>query len=457
MSFQSENDELLKFLLNERFFKVWQSPDHSETSLWQTAQMELFLTNQCNQNCAYCYLHENENLYPSSATKPEKILENLPLICQWIYDNNYDISNIALFGGEIWHTSLGLDVLDILKMWLKKGMKVRNFTLPTNGSFLLDANTTQIIQNYIDDFSELGSYLDISLSIDGKVIDNLERPRKDKCLYSDKFYDAAFTFAYHNKIGFHPMVAAPTAKYWQENFKWWKQKCEEYNMNPYEAVMMLEVRNDDWNDETRAEYANFLHYLLEDFYKNSPYNNPKDFSALLCGHPAQNEQFNYLPFLLTPPVDAFTCTLPLQLCIRVGDLAIAPCHRLAYEHLLYGYFVKDNTTNQIVDIKENNLYMAERCLYISNSAATPGCDACAYNKLCLRGCGGSQYENTGDPFFPVKGVCALEKEKINIIIKFYQSHGIIDVLENIPVEHPDYHSAYAILEPIYAIQETQSN
>lgn len=453
MTFQQENDKFLKFLLNERFFKVWRSPDYSDKSLWAATQLELFLTNQCNQNCSYCYLYDNDNLYPKIAASSEKVLENLQLICRWIYENEYDIPNVALFSGEIWHMNFGWKVLGILQYWLEQGMKVRNFTLPTNGSFLLDKNVAQVIQNYCNNFLALGSHLDISFSIDGKIVDNLIRPRKSQNTYTDEFYDAIFTFAYHNDATFHPMVAASTVKYWKENFQWWKQKCEEYNMNVYHEVMMLEVRNDDWTEANIKDYVDFLEFLLDDFYQHSSYNSDEAFTRLLCGGSIHNEKFSYLPFLLTPADDTFSCTLPIQLCLRVGDLSVAPCHRLAYEHLLYGTLKTDEKHEHIIDLIENNAYMAQRCLYVNNSAATPGCDNCAYNQLCLHGCGGAQYEATGDPFFPIKSVCMLEKAKINALIDYYQIKGIISKLENIPIEDINYHSAYNILEPIYAIKK----
>jgi len=38
--------------------------------------------------------------------------------------------------------------------------------------------------------------------------------------------------------------------------------------------------------------------------------------------------------------------------VRLGDLAICPCHRQAYDEYLYGHFVVEN--NRITGIKANN-------------------------------------------------------------------------------------------------------
>jgi len=42
-----------------------------------------------------------------------------------------------------------------------------------------------------------------------------------------------------------------------------------------------------------------------------------------------------------------------MICVRLGDLAICPCHRTSYDKYLLGKFeVKDN---QIIGIKANNV------------------------------------------------------------------------------------------------------
>ena len=90
---------------------------------------------------------------------------------------------------------------------------------------------------------------------------------------------------------------------------------------------------------------------------------------------------------------------------------------------------------------------------MSNIYATPHCDTCVYNKFCIKGCAGSQYENTGDLFFPIPSVCKLEKAKISTTINYYQKNGIIDYYKNLPIDHFMYSSASRLLGEIYAIQK----
>ena len=109
--FEKEQDELLKFVLDERFFKVWTTPEDKtaeELSLWGDTSLELYLTSTCNQKCEYCYLVKYD-LYPQEYNKPEIIMKNLEIIYNWILDNNYYIRETEFFSGEIWHTKFGLD------------------------------------------------------------------------------------------------------------------------------------------------------------------------------------------------------------------------------------------------------------------------------------------------------------------------------------------------------------
>ena len=71
--FQQDNNELLNFILTERFFKNWKLPPATITnksgqiiggadiSSVSSSNLELFLTSHCNQACEYCYLHKYEN------------------------------------------------------------------------------------------------------------------------------------------------------------------------------------------------------------------------------------------------------------------------------------------------------------------------------------------------------------------------------------------------------------
>lgn len=248
--FQKEQDHLLKTVLNLRFFNPWSFDYWDEYALSNDANLEIYITNVCNLHCEYCYLQRFDALYPKDLRDPQLILHNLSLLYDWIMENNFRIPKCEFFSGEIWHTQLGRDVLQLTYDYLRKGMRIDWFMIASNCTFVRKDETLQPIQHYIDLFQEIGHSLVFSISTDGLVIDTANRPPRDSNLiYEDEvFYDLLFSFAKHNGFGFHPMLAASTIHLWIENLQWWQKKLKEYDLNPW-GLMTLEVRNDDWTDE----------------------------------------------------------------------------------------------------------------------------------------------------------------------------------------------------------------
>ncbi len=439
--YEKEQDELLTFLLESRFFNNWKNQElpSDVNPLSNATQIEFFITPTCNQKCEYCYLVKYDELYPHSINTKDNIFKNLNSVLNWIKENDFYISNIDLFSGEIWHLKLGQDFLTCLYDFCKKNPGyIGAFSIPSNGSFLLKDENFFIIQNFIDKFKKIGVDLCFSLSIDGKIIENKMRPLNSGENKEDDFYERAFLFARHNDFGFHPMVSAQSVKYWIENYQWWEEKFKEYDMNIY-SLMMLEVRNADWTDESINDYNIFMNYLIEDLAKKCNYNSELMAKALFNFPKRQNEIIpnltvsNYTPYGLNLSSSYPGCTIPSHLCIRLGDLAICPCHRTSYEKNIYGYFKTDDS-NKIIGIKANNPYLATRILFGDNTICNPKCDVCKFNAFCLKGCFGAQMEYNNDPFMPIPVVCKFFEFKLNNLIRLYEKYGIIDYLKQLARE-----------------------
>jgi radical SAM protein with 4Fe4S-binding SPASM domain len=230
------------------------------------------------------------------------------------------------------------------------------------------------------------------------------------------------------------MISAIDIDKWIENYKWWDMMCKKYNMDVDEVVMTLEVRNNDWTDEALQHYCNYMDFLLENF-KEKYNNNVVSMTDSLFSLSGQGGGY-----VVYAPAEAETflgCTISNSLTVRIGDLAICPCHRTAYNKFLYGFF-KQNENGRIVDIQAVNPQMAARVLYSNLQLSSFGCDACQYVDYCLRGCLGSQYENMNDPFMPISGVCKLFKTKWSHLVKRFNEYGIIDYLQTISPYHPSY-------------------
>lgn len=447
-----ENNDLLKFMLNERYFKPWSDPSIREresyerrNSLLDEANLEIYITSTCNQNCEYCYLQKNKaGLYPQEYDKPELILQNLQSLIDWFIENDYFIPNVELYSGEIWHTKFGLDILEILYQSIDKGFTPDVIMIPSNCSFLRDKVQTGYIERYIRNFDKKGVRLAFSISVDGQPIEDMNRPLRDGSSKQDDFYERMFLFAYQYNFYFHPMVSAHSVHKWIENHKWWVENCKKYDIDPDKCIMMLEVRNDEWTDETIKYYNDFMNYLIDRFLKEI--GTIKDFSDFIVTEPNRKIQHitGYVPYLLGESDSFAGCSVCNALTIRLGDMAICPCHRTAYNKYLYGHFVLDEN-HKIIDITANNFYMAERILFGNNNLLHFGCDTCVFNEVCLKGCYGSQLEATGDPFIPAKSVCKFFKAKFMNLINKYEEIGLWDTLEQISPYAVGYQRAQCLL------------
>lgn len=457
-TFEQEQNELLKFILNERYFKVWQNNKNISTetelnrSLANNSNLELFITPTCNQHCEYCYLVKYENeLYPHDINNQSNILHNIDIFLNWCIEQQFYIPSIDLFTGEIWHTQFGLNVLELIYQKILKGLQASVITIPSNCSFLLDKEQTFKIQHYIDLFAKYNITLQFSISVDGAIIEQQSRPLNNNVVKSDEFYENMFLFAQHNNFYFHPMVSAKNVKYWIENYKWWEMMHKKYNyLSARETLMMLEVRNADWTDEAIQDYKNFIDFLMTDVY-NMVNQDSKELTQIVLNAKDYPITSSYLPWNLNFMTTFMGCSSSNTLTIRAGDLAICPCHRTSYNKFLYGKFIVDN--DKIVDIEANNVQAAIRMLLSNNNLCSFRCDTCPINPICIKGCFGSQLENTGDPFMPVPNVCHFFEEKYKFLIQEYRKFGIIDCLEEISVYNPTFLTMHSLLKTIYKLED----
>ena len=436
--YKKQNDDFLKFLITERFIKPWTEGDFENyKSLSSVSRLELFITSSCNQKCEYCYLCKYEDsLYPKEIREQETILKNLQIFLNFLLENKVKIYSADLFSGEIWHTDFGLKVLELIYEYLMKGLQIRQFIVASNCSFIESKQHFFKIQKYIKLYREIGSSLDFSISIDGKINEDISRQLKNG-QRDEEFYDKLFSFAAYNHFGFHPMISACTIENAKENYLWFKNECKKHDLNFYNAVMFLEVRNNDWTKEKLEHYADFLKFYIDHVIDAFPDNKIDGFVEYLTGINKYNFGEHYVPFnIITQKLYAAGCSISDTLTVRLGDLSICPCHRLSYSEYNYGKFVvKDN---KIVDIESNNIYMANRILMANNDLCHSECDCCIYNDFCLKGCFGCQLEEENDPFMPIESVCNMLKTKIDVTIEHFEQRGIIKKLEEIPNTDPRY-------------------
>ena len=287
--------------------------------------------------------------------------------------------------------------------------------IPSNCSFVNDEVKVKKIEEYCIKFFVQGVRLGFSVSYDGAIVEKENRPFTlnqdyDEEVYANKIFDFVDTI----KTGFHPMIAACTIEKQIENFDWWVKKCKEKNWDPIFQVMLLEVRNDDWDKEKITHYVKWLNHIVSYTYDNLIDRDSNKIRALI----GEEEGFlnNYIPFVLRLNTQ-ISCNLIHHHIVRLGDLAIVPCHRLAYDKLLYGKYKVEN--DEIVGVKALNLNFAFQNLLLNNNGYLK-CDRCLIKNVCPGQCHGSAFESTKESFYPIECVCDLEKAKFCYLLLYLE-------------------------------------
>ena len=403
-TFQEENNKLINSFLNHTFFRGWL------TGLSNFETVELQSGTHCDLKCKYCYYANYGNkLYPPEIQKPDLVLNNLRIFLDWLIENNYH-PNIELFSGEPFCQELGFKSLELILEKFKTAQpKPRNIIVPTNYTFLLSKKRTKRVENLIGHSRKIGIPIILSASFDGKYCEGNRPLRTGEETRNDKYYEKCFAFSKKWEFGFHPMVYSELIEKWKKNFLWFQKNFKKFGI-PFGNIYLLEVRNAEWSKPQIKEFMDFINFLIDWTYRIPCKKNPDFFHDFLF----RRKGYNVLSNSLTTVGRGLGCSLQSTLHVRLGDLAIVPCHRTSYSSFLLGNFKVKN--NKIVGIESKNpeLMIGE---FTFGGKTMPQCENCLLKYLCTRGCLGSQFETTGDLFSPIPTVCQLEHAKIYAIIK----------------------------------------
>lgn len=226
-----------------------------------------------------------------------------------------------------------------------------------------------------------------------------------------------YDFAKRNNLGFHPMIAAETIDKQKENYDAWINMIKTYYPNNIQdmtgLVMQLEVRSDKWDKSHIIKYLDWLNYVIDTDYEVFFNHDEKSFVDYIFHDkpPVETAQWSstFVPYKLVNSGPNLGCSLGVMLNVRLGDLAIAPCHRTGYPKFVLGkYQVEDD---KITGVTCNNLPLAN-AVYVSSFKHKPKCDTCCLNQHCFRSCLGLNYEINQDLFHPVPEVCNFDKARV---------------------------------------------
>ena len=417
-NFETEQNELMEYLVYNLIY-----PKFSLETPHREIALEIFITTDCNKRCEYCYLQKHkEKLYPQHLNNPENIKNNCKLLLNHLLEKNIKVSCVDLYSGEIIENGdLWFDIMEMIKEASDAGLNVKKILIPTNASFMINDPVCDRVENLIKDFQDHDIRVILSISDDGGLLDEINRPlTSGEIQNKEKFYEKAKYFSTKYYFGFHPMVNAHSIEKWVDNFNWWYNYTKDFPPHdPLCTTMLLEVRNDEWTDDKIEYYLKFLKTVIESIPKTYPDLTIEDLTRLLClkreayivrqGQKVRLPFANtYQPFALSAG-DRISCSITQAFCVRLGDLAICPCHRLGYDNLLYGQYQVEN--DKITGIKANNVQFFINNM-ITGYAGFFKCDSCPINGYCLKGCRGAQYEIFKDVATPIPSVCNFMKVKV---------------------------------------------
>lgn len=397
--------------------------------------IELIVRPECNQHCDYCYIAQfGHELYPMKyRVNNETILSNLRSLLDYVYNKRkIFIPRWELFAGDLFYDDLYYDVLDVFYDIIKplyqtyhhlftNGNGISILT-PSNCSFIADDAKVAKFDEYFNRMESIGCHLILSYSTDGKYATDI-REHHD---VSDEFYDKAFAFLKKYGYGPHPMISAESIDNYIQNYDWWMENMPKYS-DSNTMPMMLEVRNNNWTPEKIDKYEELLHHVVK---SQLEFFGSKEALAKNLFDTSDRMKMGYNMIRILPYSDAdhaarYTCSMQWLLHITLNDLSIVPCHRTSYEQFHIGKFTLDDNGN-INGVEAKNVAIGIMT-HGFRASTIPKCSGCKYASMCMFGCLGSQYENSGELFSPIDCVCDLMKRKIVVLSKEFRDLGLLDI------------------------------
>lgn len=434
MTKEIQDNDFLYDVLNRHYFESYRTDSHS-------AALEVYLYGLCKSNCEYCYLKQHqEELYPAKLNDIPTILHNFELLIDWYIENKF-ICMIDFFSGEWLTTSLFEPIMQIMyDKFSKTKYRPKRILGADNMQFLWDEKRTKLIEYWFDKFfTDLDIDISLSASIDGAICDY------GRVQGTDEFYDRLWNFCKKYQLRAHPMVSAHNVKDWIPNYLWWVNNAPP---SIWRGLMMLEVRNEEWHEQEINDLIKFCDFLVDFQFKNIFNENKLDFLKHILNMKDEEKypftSTGYRNIALgsngfTDGQDIIQCSFHNECAIRLGDLAIVPCHRLSYKDLIIGKFNVEN--NKITGIKAINPVLAVLKGRLKQSNL-PHCATCDFVGICAGFCLGNSYEISKNFLIPAKEVCQMYKAKNSFLIYKYEQMGLWKLLPQLEEEYNPTQLAY---------------
>jgi len=227
------------------------------------------------------------------------------------------------------------------------------------------------------------------------------------------------------------MVSTIFVEHYKDVYPWWVQNVIKYdhrNSNGvYNTPMCLEVRNDGWTDELLEKYSQMLEFIIEYDLEHYHGGDIKELTRRLFDFQGRSGYVVSNEICRSPLTNArISCAIQSSPVVRLGDLALIPCHRTGYPEYEYGNFIVED--NKIVGISAKNWQLALKIYSCNPNISQPKCSGCDLKYFCMRGCIGSQYESTGELFAPIESVCNLMHTKFATLYKIFTKYNMYNII-----------------------------
>ena len=419
--YEQEDEIVALDFLDRYFYKRWKydlDPGPVKPGL------ELIISPYCNQACKYCYwVKYQKGIFPDAIYNIEKTKENLLLILKWLDHNQFNPS-FDIFSGEIFAQQIGFDCLNIIYEYEKNvdpRWRVPSVMIPTNFSWVTNEKLYKQVEELQHKFESININFTLSASFDG-YYEEVNRPFSNKLdleinkpILNDEYYNKLFEAASTLSTGLHPMVYSEHMDKWIDNFLWFQDMMEKYNI-PWDNLYLLEVRNDNWDVNSIHEMQKFLEFLYE--WLNNKFEGDTD---CLYNFIIKNG-FNILNEPIGRISRGMPCSIQSEFFIRLSDLKMYPCHRLGYEQFHYGTWEPTNDESVLKFIPENVSMMLT--IYGLHHRCLNYCVECPINHLCIGPCLGSNYESNHNFMTPSPTVCALKHAMAETTVKMLMKYNI---------------------------------
>lgn len=443
MTYKEEQKELFKSYLDTHVYSYWRSQEESQYD----QGLELILTSACNTKCSYCYYKNfGKQLNDPCVSTGSNIMKNAEKLLTWMKKENMRPSSVDIFSGE----PLNLPYIDDLISMILDCLPGVRICIPTNGTYCRSDKSLERVEQLLDKWNEK-SRVDLSMSVDGKYLDNDTRAMRDGSQYDDEFYDRLFKFIVRHDLAVHPMVGPKGIERWCDNLDWYVDNiCKYANCDPAEAlsrIYLLEVRNPDWTSSNLVDLSKFCYHLTNKAFKFWGEDKHDFVNRFLIGR----EGCNFYSSLVSPMVRGLGCGLQQEFSVRLGDMKLVPCHRTAYDGYNACTLVIDDDYNIDYELENENMYMMT--MNFNAKFATKCCD-CPINTICSNSCLGCNFEVNHDFFTPVDSVCKMEFTKVYALAGALDDIGVLDLLiQTLEKSSRSYDLMQKHIKQLYNIKE----